>query len=98
MSKAILVLNKKPQHCGCCPFAVYYLNLNQNSLISYCSAERIEKCGKKIEKEYMKVLDNFLLVKYFDTDEESIFCSDECLQKDLSVETFYLDDDCEGEE
>lgn len=55
-------------------------------------------CGKKIEKDYLKVLDNYLLVKYFDTDEESIFCSDECLQKSLSVETFYLDDDCEGEE
>lgn len=55
-------------------------------------------CGKKIEDEYMKVLDNFLLVKYFETDEENIFCSDECLQEALSVETFYIDDDCEGEE
>jgi hypothetical protein len=43
-------------------------------------------CGCYIENEYYKVLDNYLLVKYFDCDEDNIFCSQDCLCESLSVE------------
>lgn len=42
-------------------------------------------CGKEIEGNYLKVGDNYLQVKYFDTDEENCFCCSECLLEALSV-------------
>lgn len=36
-------------------------------------------CGKKIENTYIKVLDNFLQIKYFETDQLNCFCSRRCL-------------------
>lgn len=39
----------------------------------YCS-----ECGTKIEDTYYTCLDNYLQVKFFDTDEENCFCSKEC--------------------
>lgn len=41
MSKAILVLNKKPQHCGVCPLKIYNYNLKDNSAIVFCYVEPI---------------------------------------------------------
>ena len=36
-------------------------------------------CGLEIEgNEYYKCLDNFLQVKYFDTDDLNCFCSQQC--------------------
>ena len=46
----------------------------------YCS-----ECGAKIEDNYYFCLDNFLQVKFFDTDEENCFCSQECFCKYLSL-------------
>ncbi len=47
-----------------------------------CCAE----CGCEIEEEcYFSVLDNYLQVKYFDSKENNIFCSKECLCDALSV-------------
>ena len=43
-------------------------------------------CGFPIEEEYYTVLDNYLLFKYFDGDEDNIFCSQDCLCESLSVE------------
>ena len=54
-------------------------------------------CGKPIEKEYYKVLDNYLQIKYFETDEFNIFCSEECVLKDLMVERFDVDEKNEEE-
>lgn len=44
-------------------------------------------CGKKIEsnEEYFIVGDNYLQVKYFDSTEDNIFCSKDCLCRALSV-------------
>lgn len=46
----------------------------------YCS-----ECGTKIENNYYKCLDNFLQVKYFDTEEENCFCSEACFCKYLEL-------------
>jgi hypothetical protein len=45
-------------------------------------------CGCDIHKgdTYYKVKDNYLLVKYFDSDEDSIFCSQDCLCEALSAD------------
>lgn len=43
-------------------------------------------CGCEIEGEhYLSVLDNYLQVKYFDSDEDNIFCSEDCICEALSV-------------
>lgn len=46
---------------------------------------RCAKCKKEIEKSYLMVGDNYLQVKYFDSDEDNVFCSKECLCEYLSV-------------
>jgi len=43
-------------------------------------------CGEYIEDNYYKCLDNYLQAKYFENDEENIFCSEECFCKYLSLE------------
>lgn len=47
------------------------------------------ECGNEIMdgEDYLFVADNFLQAKYFDTTDDCIFCSTECLCKNLSVET-----------
>ena len=44
-------------------------------------------CGKEIEGDYYKCLDNFIQVKYFDNpeQEDNIFCSESCFCKALSL-------------
>ena len=44
-------------------------------------------CGREIEndEEYFVVGDNYLQVKYFDSTEDNIFCSKDCLCSALSV-------------
>lgn len=54
-------------------------------------------CGKPIEKEYYKVLDNYLQIKYFETDELNIFCSEECVLNDLFVTRFEIEEEKEEE-
>lgn len=63
----------------------------------YCA-----QCGKEIlskeeeplgEGGYYKVLDNYLQVNYFDSNEDNVFCSEECVLKSLSVEFIYLEDE-----
>lgn len=51
----------------------------------YCAC-----CGKEIEHEYIKVLDNYLQVKYFDNDECNCFCSKDCLCDYIMAETFEI--------
>ena len=46
---------------------------------------RCANCGKEIEESYLMVGDNYLQVKYFDSDEDNVFCSKECLCEYLSV-------------
>lgn len=38
------------------------------------------KCGKRIEdgENHYSFLDNYLQVKYFDSEEDNIFCSQQC--------------------
>lgn len=50
------------------------------------------ECGKEIDvvnDGYVKILDNFLQTKYFETDELNCFCSEECLLEYLMAETIY---------
>lgn len=46
----------------------------------YCA-----ECGCEITDNYLMVGDNFLQVKYFDSEECNVFCSKECLCQALSV-------------
>ena len=50
-------------------------------------------CGEYLENKYYKCLDNYLQVKYFDTEEENIFCSQECFCKYLSLEEMEAEDE-----
>lgn len=55
----------------------------------YCA-----KCHLTIEGDgYYKVLDNFLQVKYFETDELNCFCSEECLLEYISVDFVYIEEE-----
>lgn len=53
-------------------------------------------CGMLIQPEesYYKVGDNYLQVKYFDSEEENIFCSKDCLCSALSVLEIDSDGEC----
>ena len=56
------------------------------------------ECGKEIEdgEDYLFVADNYLQAKYFDTTDDCIFCSTECLCRSLSVETIMKGEDDNG--
>ena len=43
------------------------------------------ECGSVIEDSYYKCLDNFIQSKFFDTEEENCFCSEECFCKYMSL-------------
>lgn len=59
---------------------IFYYNANMNTKI--CA-----QCGEEIPfgEPYFKVGDNFLQLKYFETDELNRFCSQNCLCEYLSV-------------
>lgn len=48
-------------------------------------------CGKIIENSYFIIGDNYLQIKFFDSEEDNVFCSKECICKYLSVIEIYLD-------
>lgn len=56
--------------------------------ILYCS-----NCGSEIERLYYKSLDNYIQTKYFDTEEENIFCSGECFCKYLMLEEIEIEEE-----
>lgn len=45
-------------------------------------------CGKELGDTFLKVMDNFLIVKYFDELDESdnAFCSESCVCESIMVE------------
>lgn len=49
-------------------------------------------CGNEIEKFYYKCLDNYIQTKYFDTDEENVFCSYDCFCKYVQLEEIDVKD------
>ena len=49
-------------------------------------------CGAECEFEYYKVLDNFLQVKYFDSDEDNCFCSQECFCEFVMLDSFDVEE------
>ena len=53
--------------------------MNDNQLV--CA-----ECGEPIVEEYYQCLDNFIQVKYFDSEKENIFCSQECFCKYVQLE------------
>lgn len=44
------------------------------------------QCGKKICETYFTALDNFLQTKYFDSEEDNVFCSEECFCRSCMLE------------
>lgn len=58
----------------------------------YCS-----ECGTVIHDSYYKCLDNFLQVKYFDSEEENCFCSEDCFCKYISLSQIDLNKDEEND-
>lgn len=58
---------------------------------------RCAECRCDIPKgeTYYKVKDNYLLVNYFDTDEGSIFCSQDCLCQAISADMEICEEDTE---
>lgn len=84
--------------------AIYYKLLNRLLIYEVCMDTDKKLycacCGKEIgdttydatsKRGYYKVLDNYLQVKYFDSNEDNVFCSEECVLKSLSVEFIYLE-------
>lgn len=54
-------------------------------------------CGKEIAEEYYKVLDNYLQVKYFDSEDDNVFCSSECFCESVFLEVFSIEEGGEQE-
>ena len=52
----------------------------------YCA-----NCGRLIEagEEYYRCLENYLQVKYFDSEDCNIFCSRDCFCESLFLENYY---------
>ena len=48
-------------------------------------------CNVEIKEEYYYVGDNFIQRKYFDSEDENVFCSKNCLCESLSVDIVYID-------
>ena len=53
----------------------------------YCA-----KCGAECVDEYYMVLDNYLQVKYFDSEEDNCFCSKDCFCEFVMLEGIDIDD------
>ena len=53
--------------------------------------KRCACCGLLIEdtEPYFKCLENFLLVKFFDSKEDNIFCSRECFCEQMFLKAIY---------
>lgn len=67
------------------------MNEENSSNIKKCSY-----CQNKINVEindYYKCLDNFLQAKYFDTEDENIFCCQECFCNYVQLEWMNGEDD-----
>jgi len=60
--------------------------------------KRCACCGKLIEETepYFKCLENFLLVKVFDSEEDNIFCSRECFCEQMFLEEVHLDEEIDS--
>ena len=46
-----------------------------------------------IGETYLKCLDNFLLVKYFDEEQNNVFCSKDCFCEALTLEEIEIEDE-----
>lgn len=49
-------------------------------------------CRNVLEDEYLMVRDNFLLIKYFETEESNMFCDEYCLAESLFADTVDLEE------
>lgn len=49
-------------------------------MTKYCA-----NCGNECTDDFLKVGDNYLQVKYFDSEDDNVFCSSDCLCRALSV-------------
>ena len=54
-------------------------------------------CDSPKGETYYKVKDNYLLVNYFDTDEDSVFCSQDCLCDAISADLEICEEDTEDD-
>ena len=63
-------------------------------------AERIcANCGLPITEteRRLRCRDNYLISKYFDSEENNIFCSESCLLESLSVEEYANEDEMKSD-
>lgn len=51
------------------------------------------ECGREIKNKYYTCLDNYIQFDYFVSEEENIFCSQECLNKAMSIEKVIVKDE-----
>jgi hypothetical protein len=58
---------------------------------AYCKKLINDETGLDSEQGYYKALDNFLQIKYFDSDEDNIFCSQDCACRAIMLEFIPLD-------
>ena len=54
-------------------------------------SKRCAYCGREIKNSYFKVLDNFLIIKYFDYNDDNLFCSPECFCDSVFLEEFEVE-------
>lgn len=58
-------------------------------------------CGADIDTAktgYIKCLDNFLQIKYFDSEKDNVFCSEECACKSLMIERVFEEEENTSEQ
>ena len=58
---------------------------------AYCKKLINDEMDLDSEQGYYKVLDNFLQIKYLDSDEDNIFCSQDCACSSLMLEFIPLE-------
>ena len=58
---------------------------------------RCSACSEEVTDTYFTCTDNFLQTKYFDSEEENVFCSKECFCDYLGLKEVEIDEEDEKE-
>jgi len=87
--------NRHDAICDVCGHRIYFAGDSKEEAILNWNLDSEEEdkpmvcsvCHMELQPgdEYLRIGDNFLEVKYFDSEEENLFCSEECLCRSLHV-------------
>lgn len=55
-------------------------------------------CGKELAESYFTCVENYLITKFFDSEEDNTFCSKDCFCEALMLYEKYIDEESEEEE